>query len=105
METTEEWPTTRECSLFSTLFNIYTNDQPVDDGTRSFIHADDLCITAKFPTFSQVESTIEEALDDLTDYYRNNSLRVSPDKSQVTGFHLRSREANRSLKILWNGLI
>ena len=46
--------------------NICTNDQPVHDGTRSLIYADDLCTTAKFPTFSQVESTIEEALGELT---------------------------------------
>ena len=45
--------------LSPTLFNIYTNDQPVHDGTRSFIYADDLCITAQFPTLSLVESTIE----------------------------------------------
>ena len=36
----------------------YTNDQSIHDGTRSCIYADDLCITALFPTFSQVESTI-----------------------------------------------
>ena len=84
------------------LFNIYTNDQPVQDGTRSFIYADDLCITAQFPTFSQVEITIEEALGKLTEYYRNNSLRANPDKTQVTAFHLRNREAKRSLKISWN---
>ena len=29
-----------------TIFNIYTNDQPVHDGTRSFSYADDLCIIA-----------------------------------------------------------
>ena len=52
--------------LSPTLFNIYTNDQPVHDGTRSFIYADDLCITAQFPTFSRVESTIGEALGELT---------------------------------------
>ena len=34
------------------LFNIYTNDQPVQDETRSFIDADDLGITAQFPTCS-----------------------------------------------------
>ena len=28
------------------LFNIYTNDQPIYDGTRSFIYADDLHVTA-----------------------------------------------------------
>ena len=65
--------------LSPTLFNIYTNDQSVHDGTRSFIYADDLCITAQFPTFSQVESTIEEALAELTEYYRNNNLRTNPD--------------------------
>ena len=54
--------------LSPTLFNIYTNAQPIHDGTRSFIYANDLCITAQFPTFSQVESTIEEALGELTEY-------------------------------------
>ena len=52
METTEEWPATRECSLPTSFQHIYTNDQLVHDGTRSFIYADDLCITAQFPTFS-----------------------------------------------------
>ena len=85
--------------LSPTLYNIYANDQPVHDGTRSFIYADGLCITAQFPTFSQVESTIEEALGELTEYYRNNSL---PDKTQVTAFHLRNREAKISLKVSWN---
>ena len=91
--------------LSPTLFNIYTNDQPVHGGTRSFIYADDLCITAQFPTFSQVESTIEEALGEITEYYRNNSLRANPDKTQVTAFHLRNREARRSYKASWNGVV
>ena len=34
--------------LAPTLFNIYTNDQPIHYGTRSFIYADDLCITAQY---------------------------------------------------------
>ena len=90
--------------LSPTIFNIYTNGQTVHDGTRSFIYADDLCITAQFPTFSQVESTIEEALGELTEYYRNNSLRANPDKTQVTTIHLRNREVNKSLKVSWNGV-
>ena len=90
--------------LYPTLFNIYTNDQPVHDGTRSFIYADDPCITAQFPIFSQAESTIEEALGELTEYYRNNSLRANPDKTQVTAFHQRNREAKRPLKVPWNGV-
>ena len=73
-----------KCQIICELFQH--NDQPVNDGTRSFIYADDLCITAQFPTFSQVESTIEEALGELTQYYRNNNLRTHPDKTQVTAF-------------------
>ena len=86
------------------LFNIYTNDQPIHDGTRSFIYADNLCITAQYPTFTEVEDTIEEALSEQTQYYRNNSLRANPDKTQVTAFHLRNREVKRSLNIAWNGV-
>ena len=69
-----------------------------------FIYADDLCITAQYHTFRQVESTIEEALGELTEYYRNNILHVNPDKTQVTAFHLRNREVKRSLKVSWNGV-
>ena len=90
--------------LSSTLFNIYTNDKSVHDGTRSFIYTDDLCIAVQFPTFSQVESTIEEALGKLTEYYRTNSLRANPAKTQVTAFYLRNREAKRSLKVSWVGV-
>ena len=87
-----------------TLFNIYTNDQPILDGTRSFIYADDLCITAQYPTFQKVEQIIEEALGELTHNYRSNSLRANPDKTQVTAFHLRNREAKRLLQVSWNGV-
>ena len=90
--------------LSPTLFNIYTNDQPILDGTRSFIYADDLCVTAQYPTFQEVEQQIEEALGELTHYYRSNSLRGSPDETQVTAFHLRNREAKRSLQVSWNGV-
>ena len=90
--------------LSPTLFNIYTNDQPILDGTRSFIYADDLCVTAQYPTFQEVEQKIEEALGELTHYYRSNSLRANPDKTQVTAFHLRNREAKRSLQVSWNGV-
>ena len=78
--------------LSPTLFNIYTNDQKIQDGTRSFIYADDLCVTAQYPTFQEVEQQIEEALGELTHYYRSNSL------------HLRNKEAKRSLQVSWNGV-
>ena len=84
------------------LFNIYTNDQPLHDRTRSFIYADDLCVTAQYSSFTEVERTIPDALNKLTQYYRSNSLRANPDKTQVTSFHLRNKEEKRSLKVIWN---
>ena len=45
------------------LFNIYTNDQPIHDGTRNFIYADDLCITAHDSSFTEAETTIGDALE------------------------------------------
>ena len=38
----------------------------------------------------------------LTTYYRSNSLRAYPDKTQVTSFHLKTREAKRTLEVKWN---
>ena len=84
------------------LFNIYTNDQPLHEGTYSFIYEYDLCVTAQYSSFTRVERTIGHALDKLTQYYISNSLRANPDKTQVTAFHLRNKEAKRSLKVVWN---
>ena len=84
------------------LFNIYTNDQPLHNGTRSFIYANDLCVTVQQPSFVEVRTTIEESLSELTQCYRSNHLRANPDKTQVTAFHLRNKEAKRTLKVKWN---
>ena len=56
-------------------------------------------MTAQYSSFTEVETTIGDALDELTQYYRSNSLHANPDKTQVTAFHLRNKEANRSLKV------
>ena len=34
----------------------------------------------------------------------HNSLPANTDKTQVTAFYLRNREAKRSLKVSWNGV-
>ena len=70
------------------LFNIYTNDQPIHDGTHNFIYADDLCVTSQYSSFTEVETTIGDALDELTQYYRCNSMRANPDKTQGTAIYL-----------------
>ena len=88
--------------LSPVLFNMYKNDQPIYPGTRSFIYADDLCVTAQYPSFTEVEETIEYAVEEITQYYRSNSLRANPDKTQVTAFHLRNKEEKRTLKVKWS---
>ena len=77
------------------LFNIFTNDQALHNGTHSFIYTDDLCVV-------EVETTIEESLSELTQYYRFNNLRANPDKTQVTAFHLWIKEAKKTSKVKWN---
>ena len=88
----------QSCSTFT----LMTSQSTIHDGTRNFIYADDLCVTAQYTSFTEVETTIGDALDKLTQYYRSNSLRENPDKTQVTAFHLRNKEDNRSLKVEWN---
>ena len=98
MEETEE--RLAQGSVLSPVFlNIYTNDQPIYPETLSFINADDLCVTSQYPSFTEVEETIEDGLEEITQYYRSNSLRANPDKTQVTACHLRNKEAKRSLKV------
>jgi hypothetical protein len=81
------------------LFNIYTNDQPSAEGTNCYLYADDLAIALQDREFSKVETT----LTGLTQYYIDNSLRVNPAKTQACAFHLRNKEAKRTLNIKWNG--
>ena len=85
--------------LSPTLFNIYTNDQANLDGTMSFIYSCDLCVTAQYPTFQEVEQQIEEALGELTHYYRSNNLHANPDKTQVTAFHLENADIPKYLGV------
>ena len=85
------------------FYNIYTNDQPRDLQTKSFAYADDLCVTSQQPTFSAVEASLANALNGLHQYYAENSLKTNPAKTQVCSFHLKNRDANCPLNIMWNG--
>ena len=83
-------------------FNIYTNDQPVSPGTRSFIYADDLGIATQNSDVNVIEATLTSALDNLTTYYRDNQLKANPTKTHVSLFHLRNREVGKNLSLKWN---
>lgn len=85
------------------LYNLYTNDQPMDQNTERFIYADDLCVASQESTFEGVEANLTSALDDLLLYYERNHLHANHAKTQVCSFHLRNREANLPLNIKWSG--
>ena len=40
----------------------------------------------------------------MSKYYAANQLQANPSKTQVSMFHLNNREANKELKITWNGI-
>lgn len=86
------------------LFNIYTNDQPLPEGTKSYIYADDRAITAQGKTFEEVEQRLSGALVTLDSYYRNNQLKPNPAKTQVCAFHLKNKQARRKLQVEWKGI-
>ena len=66
------------------------------------IYADDRCATVQYPSFTEVYETIEDALKEITQYYRSNRLRANHDKTQVIAFHQRNKEAKRLLKVKWS---
>ena len=86
------------------LFNVYTNDQPIHPGTRSFVYADDLPVATQSTDFAPIEETLTSALEGLTEYYTTNQLRANPMKTQVSLFHLRNRDCGKQLNISWNGV-
>ena len=59
------------------LLNIYTNDQPIHQDTRSFICADDLCIASQGNDFNNIEASLTSALSTMTTYYaQTNCVRT-----------------------------
>lgn len=85
------------------LFNIYTNDQPLPENTKSFIYADDLALTTQTDTFDEAEISLTAALEELGTYYEKNQLKPNPAKTQICAFHLRHAQASQKLKVLWKG--
>ena len=86
------------------LVNVYTNDQPIHPGIRRFVYADDLAVTTQRTYFAPIEETLTSAIGGLSEYYTTNQLRANPTKTQVSLFHMRSRECGKQLNTSWNGV-
>ena len=54
-------------------------------------------------SFEEVEEPLSDALADLIPYYAANHLRANPDKTQISAFHLKNRDANRPTEdqVVW----
>ena len=63
------------------LYTTYLGEGAVLQHTQA-----DLCVTVQYPSFTDVE----DALRQLTQYYKENSLCANPNKTQVTAFHLQT---------------
>ena len=50
-----------------------------------------------------MEKALSDALAGLTPYYAANHLRANPEKTQLSVFHLKNRDANRQLRVRWYG--
>ncbi|KAE9524319.1 hypothetical protein AGLY_015358 [Aphis glycines] len=89
--------------LAPTLFNIYTNDQPIstDNNIKHYVYADDSAIAVQEDSFEAVETKLSKTLDRLGNYYRANYLKPNPSKTNVSAFHLRNKQANRKLIVKW----
>lgn len=88
------------------MFNIYTNDQLIskDQSINHYIYADDTAIAVQDMNFNMVEKKITMTLKEVGTYYQRNHLRPNPTKTQICSFHLRNREVNRQLYVIWDGI-
>ena len=82
------------------LFNIYTNDQPIHHGTRNFIYAYDLCSTAQYSSFIEVETSYCISSEEQ----RGQSITKSGMEQDRTGEYPPS-EVPRLLYALFNHVV
>ena len=80
------------------------NEQSIHPNTRSFLYADDICIATQKQSFEADEKTLGDAFADLTPYYAANNLRANPEKSQLSTFHLKNRDAQREVNVVGSTL-
>ena len=76
-----------------------TYDQPVHPNTRSFLTP----MICALPHRSNPLRRWKRLLVGLTPYYAANHLRANPEKTQISTFHLKNRDEQRELKVVWHG--
>ena len=103
MENTKERSNTGECSLLIPIQHIHERSVNPRWNEEFHIHRRPVH-HSPVPYLPRSWEKNEVELGELTHNYRSNSLCANPDMTQVTAFHLRNREAKRSLQVSWNGV-
>lgn len=89
--------------LSPTLFNLYISDIP-ELKSKKFIFADDLCLAHQCKSFEEGELVLSADLETIGEYYTNWRLQPNPEKSEVSSFHLNSKEASKQLNVNFQGV-
>lgn len=84
-----------------TLFNIYTNDQPISPSTKHFIYVDEIAIALNATPLKKTEEHLTTALDNLPIYYIENQLKPNVIKTILYASHLKNWQAARGIQIKW----
>jgi len=77
---------------------------------KHFIYDDDLAITTQGKTSEEEEENLNVVLNNIllylyNKYYNDMYLKPNPAKTQITVFHLRSRDAKWKLRVNWKGTV
>jgi hypothetical protein len=83
------------------LYNWYTHDLP-QTSSKKFIYADDIAILSQHHTFEGLEKDLNKDLKSISAYLKTWSLKLNPQKTIHTCFHLNNSEAQRPLNIKLN---
>ena len=88
--------------LPNTLFNRYTNNQPVAK-CRRFTLADNICCVVQAKSFRGVERNLTSDMAKIAEYCRRWRLKPSVPKTVLSVFHLHNKSHDRELNVSLNG--
>jgi len=80
-------------------------DQPIltQVSIKHFINADDTALLARNNNFQGIERVLDLSLRVMSDNFDENFLKPNPTKTQICDFHLKNRQAERKLRIKYQG--
>jgi hypothetical protein len=54
--------------------------------------------------FTKLTGYFNNALKDMSSYYKNNSLKPKPNITQAYTFHQRNTKTKRIIRVIWEGV-